>query len=98
MSTSELSALVSRLEAVTSRLEHVAVGGGQLEGNNHVCVCVCVCASCICVCVCIMYMCVCVPVSVCVQHLVGSVLVAMFDYTMSSPVYSFTFCSKFREY
>ena len=44
MSTSELSALVSRLEAVTSRLEQVAVGGGQTEGNdnNQGCVCVCV--------------------------------------------------------
>ena len=36
MSTAELSALVSRLEAVTSRLERIpASGGATAEGMKH---------------------------------------------------------------
>ena len=34
MSTAELSALVSRLEAVTSRLERIPASGGAAEGEE----------------------------------------------------------------
>ena len=35
MSTAELSALVSRLEAVTSRLERIPASGGAGEGRER---------------------------------------------------------------